>query len=114
VYYVLLSSTEQVLGHVAKNRRFLAPSGLDIRVETRQAPIDQVRVVPRTTRYTVEVFYEQSITPADVDAAWVAGIHPGVNNLAVITSNQSGYVPPLVNGRLHKALNQLYYKDSRP
>lgn len=107
----LLIYTEQALSHAPKNRGFVVPSGLDIRVETRQARIDQVRIVPHATHYTVEVIYEQSIIPADVNPAWVAGIDLGVNNLAVITSNQPGFVPLLVNGRPLKALNQLYNKS---
>ncbi len=40
----------------------------------------------------------------------VAGIDLGVNNLAVITANQPGFTPLLVNGRPLKALNQWYNK----
>ena len=73
--------------------------------------IDQVRLVPHATHYTMEVIYERAITPADVDPAWVAGIDLGVNNLAVITANQPGFTPLLVNGRPLKALNQWYNKS---
>jgi putative transposase len=73
--------------------------------------IDQVRIVPRATHYTVEVLYERAITPADVDSQRVAGIDLGVNNLAALTSNQPGFVPLLVNGRPLKAMNQLYNKQ---
>ena len=68
--------------------------------------IDQVRLVPHATHYTMEVIYERAITPAAVDPAWVSGIDLGVNNLAVITANQPGFTPLLVNGRPLKALNQ--------
>jgi putative transposase len=73
--------------------------------------IDQVRIVPRATHYTVEVIYERAITPADLDSQRVAGIDLGVNNLAALTSNQPGFVPLLVNGRPLKAMNQLYNKQ---
>ena len=69
--------------------------------------IDQVRMVPYATHYTVEVIYERGVSPAKVDPAMVAGVDLGVNNLAAITSNQPGFVPLLVNGRPLKALNQL-------
>jgi len=40
----------------------------------------------------------------------MAGVDLGVNNLAAITSKQSGFAPLLVNGRPLKALNQWYNK----
>jgi putative transposase len=108
----LLTYTTQALSRNAKNVGWIVPSGLPIRVATTQSfeTIAQIRIVPHATHYTVEVIYERAITPADVDPAWVAGIDLGVNNLAMLTSNQPGSMPLLVNGRPLKALNQLYNK----
>ena len=106
----LLTYTEQAISRAPKNRGYVVPSGLDIRVETRQTAIDQVRIVPHATHYTVEVIYERPVTPADVDPARVAAIDIGLNNLAAVTSNQPGFTPLLVNGRPLKAINQWYNK----
>jgi len=109
----LLTYTEQAISHAPKNRGYVVPSGLGIRVETRQTSIDQVdqvRIVPHATHYTVEVIYARPVTPADVDPARVAAIDLGVNTLAAVASNQSGLAPLLVNGRPLKALNQGYNK----
>jgi putative transposase len=83
-----------------------------IRVATKQpvATIAQIRIVPHATHYTVEVIYERAVASAEVDRHWLAGIDMGINNLAVITSNQPGFTPLLVNGRPLTALNQLYNK----
>ena len=54
--------------------------------------------------------YEKDIQPAAVDAALIAGIDVGLNNLAAITSNKPGFVPVLVNGRPVKYINQGYNK----
>ena len=109
----LLTYTTQAISRNPKNAGWIVPSGLPIRVATQHAfeTIDQVRIVPHATHYTVEVIYERAITPADVHPAWVAGVDLGVNNLAAITSNQPGFVPLLVNGRPLKALNQYYNKQ---
>lgn len=109
----LLTYTEQAISRAPKNSGWIVPSGLDIRVATKlpYAEIDQVRLVPHATHYMMEVIYEQAITSADVDPAWVAGIDLGVNHLAVITANQPGFTPLLVNGRPLKALNQWYNKS---
>jgi putative transposase len=106
----LLTYTEQAISRAPKNRGYVVPSGLDIRVETRQTGIDQVRIVPHATHYTVEVIYERPVTSADVDPARVAAIDIGVNNLAAVTSNQPGTTPLLVQGRPVKAINQWYNK----
>jgi putative transposase len=106
----LLTYTEQAISRAPKNRGYVVPSGLDIRVDTRQTGIDQVRIVPHATHYTVEVIYERPVTSADVDPARVAAIDIGVNNLAAVTSNQPGTTPLLVQGRPVKAINQWYNK----
>jgi len=108
----LLIYTEQALSRHPRNAGWIVPSGLPIRVATKRTfdAIAQVRIVPHATHYTVEVIYEYVITPADVDPQWVVGMDLGVNNLAVITSNQPGFTPLLVNGRPLTALNQLYNK----
>jgi putative transposase len=108
----LLTYTIQVISQHPRNAGWIVPSGLAIRVATKQLrdAIAQVRIVPHATHYTVEVIYEQTINLADVDPQWVAGIDLGVNNLAAVTSNQPGFVPLLINGCPLKALNQLYNK----
>lgn len=106
----LLTYTEQAISRAPKNQGYVVPSGLDIRIATRQTSIDQVRIVPHATHYTVEVIYERPVTLADVDPARVAAIDLGVNNLAAVTSNQPGTTPLLVQGRPVKAINQWYNK----
>jgi transposase len=106
----LLTYTEQAISRAPKNRGYVVPSGLDIRVQTRQTAIDQVRIVPHASHYTVEVIYERLVTPADVDPTRRAAIDIGLNNLAAVTTNQPGITPLLVQGRPLKALNQWYNK----
>jgi putative transposase len=108
----LLVYTSQAIRQHRKNAGWIVPSGLTIRVATKQSfdAIAQVRIVPHATHYAVEVIYEQQVIPADVDPQCVAGIDLGVTNLATLTTNQPGFTPVLVNGRPLKALNQLYNK----
>ncbi len=106
----VLTYTAQAISAMAIRRGVIQFSGLPIQVKTRQAYLAQVRIVPHSTHYTVEVIYEREIVPVDIDSTLVAGIDLGVNNLATIASNQPGFVPILVNGRPLKALNQYYNK----
>jgi putative transposase len=102
--------TLQALSKPALARQIIRPSGLDISVPTRQTGIAQVRIVPRSSFYVVEVIYERAVEPAAVNLSLVAGIDVGLNNLAAIASNKPGFTPVLVNGRPLKHINQFYNK----
>jgi putative transposase len=106
----LLTYTLQAISCPLLRQGIIQPSGLPIQVHTQQTAVQQVRLVPHGTHYTVEVIYDQPITPAALDPALVAAVDLGVNNLAALTSNQSGFAPRLINGRPLKALNQFYNK----
>jgi putative transposase len=106
----LLVYTVQALAKPALKRGQIAPSGLPITVKTNKHDIAQVRIVPRSGYYVVEVIYEHAIESAPVNPALMASIDIGVNNLAAVTSNKVGFVPRLVNGRPLKSINQFYNK----
>ncbi len=88
----------------------IKPSGLSLTVKTQQKYINQVRIVPRSSFYVVEVVYEHEQPRSAVDPAYYAGIDIGLDNLVALTSNQPGFVPVLVNGRPLKSVNQYYNK----
>jgi putative transposase len=79
--------TPQALSRNPKNAGWIIPAGLPVRVATAHPfeTIDQVRIVPQATHYSVEVICDQALTPADVDPQWVAGLDLGVNTLAAVT-----------------------------
>src|SRR5260370_2462079 len=83
---------------------------LAISVKTKQKSINQVRIVPRSGFYVVEVVYEQEVKQASVNHAYYAGIDIGMNNLVALTSNKPGFRSVLVNGRPVKGVNQFYNK----
>jgi len=83
---------------------------LGITVPTRQQNVQQVRIIPRIGFYVVEVIYQREPAPAAVNPALHAGVDIGLNNLAVLTSDQPGFVPRAVNGRPVKSINQFYNK----
>ncbi len=102
----------QALSKTALKQGVIAPSQLGITVQTKQTKVKQVRIVPKSTHYVIEVVYEQEPEQASVDASLVAGIDLGLNNLATITSNKFGFTPRIINGRPLKSLNQWYNKRS--
>ena len=106
----VLIYTVQALSGPALRRGVIAPSGLPIAVQTKQHSVKQVRIVPKSQYYVVEVVYEQEPEQASVDASLMASIDIGLNNLATLVSNKAGFVPRIVNGRPIKSVNQFYNK----
>lgn len=92
------------------SKGIVQPSGVPIEIQTTHTSVNQVRIVPRGGYYVVEVVYTQEVKQADVDPNLYAGIDIGLNNLATLTANKSGFVPRLVNGRPVKSINQFYNK----
>ena len=126
----LLIYTIQAISKRFLKQSIIKPSGLDIKVSTKQKEINQVRIVPRKTHYVVEVIYTHKgrkckkqpttssygalsstqETEAEVNKNYIAGVDIGLNNLAAVASNKPGFVPLLVNGRPLKSINQFYNK----
>ena len=107
----LLTYTRQAISQKALKQNIIRPSGLTIEIKTRQSQPQQVRIVPHSTHYTLEVIYEKSPEPEpDLNPDWYAGVDLGLDNLAAVTSNKPGFQPFLVNGRPLKSINQFYNK----
>ena len=79
-------------------------------LKTRVINIKQVRIVPQSTCYVIEVVYEKEVKDYELDDRLYLGIDLGVNNLATLTSNKKGLRPIFVNGRPVKSINQYYNK----
>ncbi len=102
--------TTQALSVPALRNHVICPSGLSITVYTGRSNVQQVRIIPRSGCYVVEVIYEQEPVQANVDPVLHAGVDIGLNNLVLLTSDKPGFVPRLVNGRPVKSINQFYNK----
>lgn len=71
----------------------------------------QVRFVPHSNFYMMEVVYETEVMdlPSDFKSERIASIDLGVNNLVTLTNN-IGLSPIIINGRRVKSINQYYNK----
>ncbi len=103
--------TIQAISKVALRKGEIHFSGLNVSVKTRQRQIAQVRVVPRSQHCVVEVVYTVHPKRFVLDDKLYAGLDLGVDNLAALASNQTGFVPFLINGRPLKSINQYYNKQ---
>ena len=70
--------------------------------------LKEVRIVPRTHHYVIEVVYEVK-EKTHCDNGKCAAIDLGLNNLATVAFNE-GSKPLIVNGRPLKSINQYYNK----
>ena len=77
----------------------------------------EIRFVPHGSCYWFEVVYEKQSAEANckqsvlLDKCKHLGIDLGINNLAAIVSDQPGFRPVLINGRVVKSVNHLYNRD---
>ena len=86
-------------------------SQTDIYIATKLTDFNQlkeVRIVPRTHHYVIEVVYQVK-EKTHCDNGKYAAIDLGLNNLATVAFND-GSKPLIVNGRPLKSINQYYNK----
>lgn len=107
----LLVYTIQAISKKEFKKGIVKLSGTDIAIPTSVSNIAQVRVVPQTNQYAIEIVYEKELSCTVNNPNAIAAIDIGVNNLATLTSNQIGTTPILINGRPLKSINQFYNKQ---
>jgi putative transposase len=81
-------------------------TGLSLKVKSKNEP-KQVRIIPRNKEYIIEVVYEKEAKKNIISNNY-AGLDLGVNNLGVLSYNNSQSV--IINGRPLKSINQFYNK----
>ena len=112
----VLTYNLQAIGKRERRQGVIALSKTNLRFfskHTRRAC--QVRVIPSTSHYTIELVYEKAVQnrkPATAPLpSRLASIDIGLDNLAAIVYNQPGFAPFLVNGRPLKSINQFYHQE---
>jgi len=96
--------------HIRKG--YFKPSGLELYISTNKSPKGG-RITPKKNGdYVVEIIYEQECLEGDgyLDYNLVAGIDLGIDNIIALASNQQGFQPLVINGRVIKSINQFYNK----
>ncbi len=106
----LVTYTQQAVSKKALKKGRIKLSGLKFSFPTkvRFDVLNQVRIVPQTDCYLLEVIYQKQALEPKAKTEKIAAIDLGINNLIALTSNQLGFQPILINGRPLKSLNQFY------
>ncbi|RQH38044.1 transposase [Okeania hirsuta] len=81
----------------------------EIKIPVIVETVIEVRIVPATSCYIIEVVYEKANQP-QIQSTYVAGIDLGIDRLVALSTNKPGVKPMLVNGKPLKSVNQLYNK----
>ncbi|NEO54782.1 MAG: IS200/IS605 family element transposase accessory protein TnpB [Okeania sp. SIO3B5] len=81
----------------------------EIKIPVVVETVIEVRIVPATSCYIIEVVYEKTRRP-QIHSTYVAGIDLGIDRLVALATNKPGVKPLLVNGKPLKSVNQLYNK----
>jgi len=87
---------------------FVKLSGYGVFIKTDKQDIQQIRVVPKTNYFDVEVIYCVDEPETKTDNCRYLSVDIGLNNLATTASNV--IKPMLINGKPLKAINQYYNK----
>ena len=89
----------------------LSKTSIEVPCKLDKSVVKQVRLVPCTGYYKIEIIYEKKINPRKHLGKHerFASIDLGINNLATVTSNV--FSPIIINGRPLKSINQYSNKQ---
>ena len=90
------------------NNLIICKSSLNLKIPTKVENPQQIRIVPKTGCYLIEVVYEIKENKMKQNQR-VAAIDLGLNNLATVVTND-GDNPILISGKKIKSINQYYNK----
>ena len=90
------------------NNLIICKSSLNLKIPTKVENPQQIRIVPKTGCYLIEVVYEIKENKIKQNQR-VAAIDLGLNNLATVVTND-GDNPILISGGKIKSINQYYNK----
>ncbi len=78
-------------------------------LKTKVTQLNQVRVIPQSSCYVIEVVYTKTKEEKKLNSESYLSVDIGLNNLATCTNNL-GYKPFVINGRPLKSINQYFNK----
>ncbi|NEO48893.1 MAG: IS200/IS605 family element transposase accessory protein TnpB [Moorea sp. SIO4A3] len=81
----------------------------NIQMPTKVQKVVEVRIVPATACYFIEIVYEQPLQQS-VNSNYIAGVDLGIDRLVALSTNKPGVRPMLINGKPLKSVNQHYNK----
>lgn len=108
----LLPYPIDAISRPALKKGFVKPSMTEMLIPTQVGDVKvcEVRFVPKTDCYVMEVVYESKEPELIPQNGVVAGLDLGLNNLCTVVVNKPDVQPLIVNGRGLKSVNRHYNK----
>lgn len=107
----LLVYTIQAISQTELKKGLIKLSKTNLVLPTSIKAPKQVRLVPVSGAYKIEIIYEKpEEIKSNLDGKLYAGLDLGVNNLATLVSNTKNFKPLIICGKALKACNQKYNK----
>jgi len=112
----ILKFNTQAIGKKEFKKGLIAPSMSPIRIPVKPGltfdQLVEIRIVPKTACYVVEIVYDDGLQPWKLDQTGLAAaIDIGLDNLATIVFSDPTIQPIAVNGKPLKAENQWFNKE---
>ena len=101
--------TNQAISHKELKNGYIALSKTNVRVKTKVACVQQVRVVPKKNIIVIEVLYKVDCKHTQHDKRRYCGVDFGLNNL--MTCAFADERPLIFNGKPLKSINWYYNKN---
>jgi len=102
--------TAQAVSKKQLKKGFIHLSGTKIYLRTKVKNVHQVRLIPRTYHYVIEVVFSVEPSAKNPENTYIAGIDIGLDNLAAVTANSLDFLPIVLNGKPLKNINAYYNK----
>jgi len=108
----IVGYNNQAISKKLLKKNIANPSGTNIFLPIKATTVDEMRIIPRTGCYVIEVVYNQTEPTESLPKVRVASCDLGLNNLATLTYNVPGLKPIIYDGRAIKSANQYANKKN--
>jgi len=107
----VITYRSQAVSKSALKKGLIHLSQTQILLTTHVKEVSQVRIVPGSYHYRIQIVYFNPVSLERSVTGTIAGIDIGLNNYATWTENQPGFKPLIINGKPLKSINVYYHKN---
>jgi len=108
----VIGYNNQAISKKLLKKKIANPSGTNIYLPTKAEKVDEIRIIPKTGCYVVEIVYSKLEVETILPLNRIASCDLGLNNLATLTYNVPRIKPKIYDGRAIKAANQYANKKN--
>ena len=107
----VITYTSQAVSKSALKKGLIHLSQTQILLTTHVKEVSQVRIVPGSYHYRIQIVYFNPVSLERRVTGTIAGIDIGLNKVATLTENQPGFKSLIINGKPLQSINVYYHKN---